>query len=406
MAEPEKLAGLGHNQPPEPTPPPAPLTIAEKLALDHKALVDRYAELMALAAEAPAEVKDEETFKPLSDLLKAGRSYLAMSEAARKIENEESRRRTATIDAWFKNPADVLTKAMKAIKEKTDAYLEDKRAKEEKARIAAAEAKRLAAVEKELDAQYRDALGELAAYDARKAEEAQVAARLRKEAAARRTDHLKDRGKRLAIAEPYLERRRFRRELELTRQADLRRAAARDELARLEAEGEHRLELEAQDARAAQDAARLAQARIDNEAQLAKAKTETAAARRQETSLGKKAGELGELADDHADQAEDLAGDAARLGKRADRAERHASAGSAAMSRTRSDLGTTASLTKSWKMTALDRDVVDLNLLRGFLHPDAVEVAARGYMMAHRNDPGGPVLEGATFEQLEDGVYR
>lgn len=398
--------GIGGNMPPEPIEPPVPLTLPEQLARDHADLVKRISDLRALAEAAPLEVKDEETFKPLSDLLKAGRVAIQMSEAARKIENEESRKRTATIDAWFKNPADELTKLMKAVKERTDAYLEEKRVKELKQREDAAKEKQRIAAEKAMDALRKEAQAELAAYDARKAEEAAVAARLRKEAAARRTDHLKDRAKRLSKVEPYLAMRRRRRELEIERQAEAARKAAADERARLEAEGDRRLALEAEDERQAQEAARVVAEKQRTADELAKSKAETASARRQETTLGAKADALADQAEAHADQADDLAGEAERLGKRADRAQRHAEASSADMSRTRSDLGTVASSTKLWKMTSLDRDVIDLNLLRGFLHPDAVEVAARGYMMAHRNDPGGPQLKGAVFEQVEEGVYR
>ncbi len=411
MTDPEPLKGLdrtgiGGNLPPDPIDPPPPITLQDQLAKDHADLVKRIDELMVLAAAAPLEVKDEETFKPLSDLLKAGRVAIQMSEAARKIENEESRRRTAMIDAWFKNPAEKLTTLMKAVKERTDAYLEDKKAKEEKARQAAAAEKARLAEDKRLDAEMKDALAELAAYDARKAEEAATAARIAKEAAARRADHLRDRAKRLKAVEPYLATRAERRRKIAEAKAEAARKAAADELARQEADEAHKREIAAETERRAQEAARMVEARARNDAQLAQAKTETTAARRQETSLGAKADRLEAKADEHADEAEDLADEAGRLGKRAERAERHANAGSAAMSRTRSEMGTTSSISKAWKMTALDRNVVDLNLLRGFIHPDAVEVAARGYMMAHRNDPGGPVLDGATFEQVEEGVYR
>lgn len=402
----EPAPGLGHNQPPEETPPAAPLTIAEQLAASHKGLVDRYEELMALAKQAPAEVKDEETFKPLSDLLKAARAYLAMSEAARKIENEESRKRTATIDAWFKNPAAALTETMKAIKERTDAYLDDKKAAEEKRRKEEADRKAKAAAEKAEDALWAEARAELAVYDARKAEERELAARQRKEAEARRADHLKNRAKRLAQVEPYLQARADRRAKAEAAAAQARLQAIADERARLEAEGEERLRLEAEDQRRADEAARRAQELQKTKDDAEAARKSSQAARREETSAGKTADRLIEAADEHADQAEDLGSHAGRLQKRADKAQRQAEAGPADMSRTRSDLGTVASVSKSWKVISIDRNVVDLNLLRGFLHPDAVEVAVRGYMMAHRNDAGGPVLEGAVFEQVEEGVYR
>jgi fused signal recognition particle receptor len=407
----EKLKGLnppppGHNQPPEPLEPAVPKTLQEELAEKYVDLAKRIEEITALAEKAPLEVKDEETFAPLSDLLKAGRVALGMSESTRKIENEESRRRTAMIDAWFKNPAEKMTVALKAVKERTDAYLEDKKAKEAKRRADEAAAKAALAEAKRWDAMWADALAELAVHDARKAEALELAARLRKEAAARRADHLKNRGKRLAAVEPYLAKRAERRRLAIAAAAAALLKAAADERARLEAEGDHRLALEAEDKRRAEEAQRVAQAREKNDRALAEAKVETTQARRQEASAGKKAEALIEQSDAHADQADDLAGEAGRLGKRAERADRHANAGPADMSRTRTEMGTTASVSKSWKMISLDRNVVDLNLLRGFLHPDAVEVAARGYMMAHRNDAGGPKLDGAVFEQVEEGVYR
>lgn len=402
----DKPAGLGHNLPPESTEVVPPKTIQEQLAEAHKALTDRYTELMELASAAPAEVKTEEVFAPLSDLLKAGRAYLAMSEAARKIENEESRKRTAMIDTWFKNPAERLTLAMKAVKERTDVYLDEKKASEEKRRKDEADRKAQAARDKAEDALWADARRELALYDAAKAEERATAERLRKEAAARRTDHLREHAKRLKGVEAYLAERAERRRLKAAAAAAAAIKAAADERARLEAEGEHRLAQEAADRRAEEEAARVEEARVRNAAELETAKKETQAARRAETKAAGQADTLFEAADDHGEEAEELGGAAARLGKRAERAERHANAAPADMSRTRSEMGTTSSITKTWKVTNIARDDLDLNMLRGFLHPDAVEVAVRGYMMAHRNDAGGPALKGATFEQVEEGVYR
>lgn len=395
--------GLGHNLPPEETPP---MTVQDRLARDHAQLAARIKELEALADAAPAEVKDEETFKPLSDLLKAGRVALSASEAARKIENEESRRTTAMIDAWFKNPATILADKLKALKDRTDAYLDDKKAAEEKRRKAEADRKIELAKEKAEDALWAEARGELAAYDARKADERAAVERLRKEAAARRADHLRDQAKRLKAVEPYLAARAERRRKAAEARAEATRKAAADDRARLEAEGDHRLVLEAEDRRRADEAARVAAARQKTADELKVAQAETAQARRAETKASGQADLLAEQAEEHADEAEDLGDAADRLQGRADKAVRRANASPADMSRTRSEMGTTSSVSKTWQMTSLDRDALDLNLLRGFLHPDAVAVAARGYMMAHRNDPGGPKLEGAVFEQVEEGVYR
>lgn len=406
MAEPEKLnvpGGMGHNQPPEPI---VPKTIPEELAERYAPLVERFKELEGLLREAPAEVETEEQFKPLSDLLKSCRELLSSNEDKRKLENSEWRKRVQMVDAFFKNMADRLVPLRDSLKERTDAYLEEKKAREKKARDDAAAAKAAAAEEKRWDAIWADARAELAAYDRRKAEEAELEARRRKEAAARRADHLKNRAKRLAKVEPYLELRAERRRAAIAAAEAAARKAAEDDRARLEAEGDARMALEAEDARQATERARIEAARKKTADDLAAAKTETAEARRDENKAGAKADKLVEQEDEHAAAAEELGGAAERLGKRADRAARHADAGPAALSRTRSEMGTTSSLGRAWKVISVDRNALDLNLLRGFLHPDAVEVAVRGYMMAHRNDPGGPTLAGCVFEQVEEGNYR
>jgi len=394
---------LGHNNPPEPI---APKTLQEDLAERYADLSKRVDELLKLVEAAPAEVKDEATFKPLSDLLKAGRVALAMSESTRKIENEESRRRTAMIDSWFKNPADKLALALKAVKERTDVYLEEVKAAEKKRRDEEAERKRIAAEEKRWDSIWEEARGELAIYDARKADEMAAAQRKIKEAAARRADHLRDRVKRLRLVEPYLAQRAERRRLADEAKAEADRKAAADEAELLEADrvaAERRAETKR---KAQEDEERLRLAQEATAAKLAEEKKATDAARRQETKAKGQAQDHAVKAEEHADAAEDLGGAADRLDKRADRAERHANASGADMSRQRSELGTVSSVSKSWKVIEVDRNKLDLNLLRGFLHPDAVDVAVRGYMMAHKNDPGGPKLEGAVFDQVEEGVYR
>lgn len=394
-----------HNQPPE----LIQKTIHEELAERYDYLTKRIAELTKDAATVPAEITTEEQFKPVSDLIKAARAIYSPTgamEAARKIENEEARKRVAQIDAFFKNPAEALKKLMAPVIEKATAYLDNKKAEEEKRRKDEADRKAKIAADKAEDAIWADARGELAAYDARKADERAVVERARKEAAARRADHLKDRGKRLAKAEPYLQKRAERRRLALEAEAQRRAKAAADEIERLTAEGEHRLALEAEDVRRAEDAARLEAARVANQAKLDQARKDTAAARRAETKAAGQAEALDQQAEEHADDAEDLEGQAGRLAKRASSAQRRAEASPADMSRERSEMGTVSSIAKSWKVTGINRDELDLDLLRGYLHPDAVEVAVRAYMMAHRNDAGGPTLKGATFEQIEDGVFR
>jgi len=83
----------------------------------------------------------------------------------------------------------------------------------------------------------------------------------------------------------------------------------------------------------------------------------------------------------------------------ASRIEKAAAAPLADLSRTRSDLGATSSLTRFWTFRALDRAALDLEALRSHLPHDALEAAVRSFIKA-----GGRKLDGV--EIFEDSRTR
>jgi hypothetical protein len=155
---------IGHNNPP-----------TEKQIMEerHADLFKRLRDLIARAADVPAEVKDDDTCGKVGDLIKAMRTCLAQVDSTRKIENEDIRRRLGEINNTFTKPADELGKVRDEIKARNDAYLSAK-ADAEKLRLeelaaeqrrkaevataaaAAAETKRLAAEREAAEAKARE----------------------------------------------------------------------------------------------------------------------------------------------------------------------------------------------------------------------------------------------------------
>lgn len=82
----------------------------------------------------------------------------------------------------------------------------------------------------------------------------------------------------------------------------------------------------------------------------------------------------------------------------ADTAQRSADAKAADLSRTRGAWGGVSSLVTFWDFIDLDRAAIDLEALRNFIKPDAVEAALRLYIKAHFS-PGhpGPQIAGVRI---------
>jgi tryptophan 2,3-dioxygenase len=86
----------------------------------------------------------------------------------------------------------------------------------------------------------------------------------------------------------------------------------------------------------------------------------------------------------------------------AEKASRAAQQSAADLSRTRSNEGgSVSSLRTVWDFRDLNKDVVDLEKLRPFIHVDAIEKAVRAYIKS-----GGRELQGVTIYEDRKVVVR
>ena len=83
------------------------------------------------------------------------------------------------------------------------------------------------------------------------------------------------------------------------------------------------------------------------------------------------------------------------------KAKREASAKAADLSRSRSDIGSVASLRTYWDFDGLDRETVDLEALRPYIALAAIEAAMRGFIRA-----GGREIRGARIFENTETVVR
>jgi multidrug efflux pump subunit AcrA (membrane-fusion protein) len=90
------------------------------------------------------------------------------------------------------------------------------------------------------------------------------------------------------------------------------------------------------------------------------------------------------------------AGAAVRLEKRAERIEDKIT-DTAALSRTRGELGTVGSLARRWTYRVTDYDAIPLERLKPFLNRDAIDAAVYRLMQTGERD-----LPGVVFEQVEE----
>lgn len=98
---------------------------------------------------------------------------------------------------------------------------------------------------------------------------------------------------------------------------------------------------------------------------------------------------------------------AERTEARVDRMERKLdNATDADLSRTRGEHGTVGSLTGRWHVQSVDHNTVDLERLRGYLMPAAIDAAVYRYMQANRTQNEITPLTGAEFEWIPDSVIR
>jgi hypothetical protein len=349
----DAIAPKEHNLPPQERALTTDAAALEALRVD---VLEENAEVLATLQErikafeaVPAVITTAEDAGKADDLFKMMRRAKSRADEARKTATEPYRMRADLINAIFEKPMSTIADLQKELKARVQIYMDAKATRER--------------VERE----------------ARAAREREEAQRKLDEAAA-------------------AERERVQRE------KDAQDARDRERKAREEKEEAERVaaQLKAQAKKQVEDAAERARLQAAAEAEKARArelrKTERAA--RDEATEATEDAERLEV-----ETQVEFAG-AEKATARADKADRAAQASPADLSRTRSDLGSVGSLTRSWKVISVDTTRVDLSRLRGYFHPDAIGAAAQRYMMDHRFDAGGPKLEGCVFEQVEDVSVR
>lgn len=188
--------------------PPSVDTVKEGIAVRHKPLFDRMAELVTRLKEFPEKISDDATAGQVGDVLKAVRAWLAQMNATRKIENEEWRRVVAQVNATFNIPIESLEKLRDEVMARNEAYLEEKLAREkavleERARKEREESERREAEARE--AEQRRLAAEAAA---REAEQREAAARAEKERAEREAKESQERARRALEEEMAADARR------------------------------------------------------------------------------------------------------------------------------------------------------------------------------------------------------
>jgi chemotaxis protein histidine kinase CheA len=312
--------------------------IKERLEMEYPEIFGRLNQLLDEAKSVPEKIDNEADASKAQDLVKMMRVAIKQADATRDAEKEPYAQAVKEVNATFKMPMEKLDAAMKGIISRYNAFLEEKKA---------AEAARLAeeARKQREEAAKREAELREAEERKRAAEEAERKARAEAEAAERRREQAR---KDTEEAEARAKAAKEANEREIARQQVLAAKAEAD---------------------------RATIAKVEAEAEARAAKTEVREADRDAT-----------LA----------AGAAVRLEKRAERIEDKIT-DTAALSRTRGELGTVGSLARRWTYRVTDYDAIPLERLKPFLNRDAIDAAVYRLMQTGERD-----LPGVVFEQVEE----
>lgn len=388
--------GIGGNNP--------PVSIVDKLKVDHKAMFDLAAELLDAAKQVPEKISNDETHGKVLELSKKMRVVASNLEATRKIEVEPFKQQVDAVNGVFKKQIDEI----KSAREKVDKLHEEfslakaaaeKRRLEEEAEKKRQEAERLAREAAEAEARKLAAEAARKAEEerARKAEEDRLRAIREKEEAERRAEEERRKGAELAEARKKAE---FE---EAERRKAVREQAAKDEADRAAREAREAAEREAH-------AVRMAELRKqEDEAKEArrKADAEAAEARRVADDERRNAREAEEAAavlhreEKRADRdTRDAMDSALRQEKQADKIDAKIAGPEADLARSRSEHGAVGTLTRRWTSRVVDRDALDKAALWPFIHGEAIDAALYKWMMQQPQDKrrmAGAVMEEETF---------
>lgn len=136
-AQAQQPIGIGHNRAP----------VAELLRDAYRTLSERYAALIASFGRAPASIDDDEALKKVSDLAAMLAACGKHLDAAREQEKAPFLAAGREVDGFFKPMLDGLADAKTALSRRATHYMNrkaeaERKAREEEARIAQAEADR------------------------------------------------------------------------------------------------------------------------------------------------------------------------------------------------------------------------------------------------------------------------
>lgn len=368
-----------------------PVTLADDFADRFKQHLDRYAELMASAREAPETIGDDETHKKVVELAKEMRSLEIVLDNSRDIEKAPFAKKVDEVNGWFKSRIEPLSTLRKALQLRHKEYA-DRKAAEEKRRLEE-EAERKRQIEREAlrlaaEAQAATDAAVQAAADARTAADD---AKLQREAATTeveiaQADYTEARAKSGAIYAKLLEidadiaRRRKEGETITAEQI----AAAKGDLPE-----QHR-------------AAR--QAVTDAEGRLRDARKAAVEAKQKQQDAERKAEEEKRAAAAANRQVEQHMDDAIRADKAASRIEQRASGPAADLARVRSEHGAVGTLQRQWQARITDRTQLDKAALWPFIHEDALSAALWKWMMAQPAEKR--VMAGAAMTEETIGSVR
>jgi len=358
--------GIGHN------------SSLRGMLLDQYAAQLRRAEELLIALDRLPEITDDDTLGKVSDFVKQIGASVKTLEGARVAEKEPFLQAGRDVDGVFNTVKDKLDKAKTWVNRRIATYLDEKAKREREARAAEERRQAAEALKARQEAERK----------AREAEEA----RQRAEAEARREREAREASEREAAErerklreEAAAADRRAQEEATKRRQSEENRAKAQAESERLQREAD---ELRR---KADQEAAARERQRIADEQAAEARRTEDArqqAERDAEAAASAKAAEEAE---------------AKRL-----LAEKEALAKPAELARTRSDLGSMATLRTKWTFKVEDREAVDYNQLRAYFSAEAFEKAVNA---AIRNGirpdaEGNQPLKGIRIFQTNEAAVR
>lgn len=337
-------------------------------------VIDRANELVENAANVPEVINSEEEEAKASDIVSQMKKHHKIADSRRLGINALPRQSQAIINSYFETGAmEPLEKAWQRIEPGVTRFKRikaenERREREEKARLAQEEADRQRRATEEAQRKQREA-----------------------EAAAQRAIEEEKRAKEAAAkakrdAEEAEERRRI---------AEARRAD--EEVKAAEATSKRKKDEAERAARKAKDDADKAERdRIAAEQKISQER-EAAANAKTETGLAK-----GDLADANRNvrTATSLEKHAVSDVRKADRA---AAAPIAQLSGIRGDLGSHSSLRTNWVGIIEDRQKLDLNALRDFMSDDDLQKALNKFVGVHK---GGRKLKGAIIQEETETAFR